>query len=287
MKGLRNADLWTLLPVILALALLLPAVPAYAQGGDGRLNPEVLEYYTIYCHDDFVDVYRADGNLLNQIPLANLIALNSSGGTWAIGRDMSVTRVGDSITIYGPNGNNGGEPPSKSFTLGDCVVKNGRVPAPVSPSGGTSFALQAEQDDATAATTCTHTVSAGDTVESVAAFYGVTADSVRGANALTGSFLYPGQLINIPGCVSPFGMSSPGSILPSNTTTALTPISPDQLPSGYLTHVLLPGQNLFRLSLRYGVTVQTLMEINGITDVTRIPAYTVIVVPPPEAAPCQ
>jgi murein DD-endopeptidase MepM/ murein hydrolase activator NlpD len=46
-----------------------------------------------------------------------------------------------------------------------------------------------------------------------------------------------------------------------------------------ITHVLQKGQTLSALSRAYGVPVGTLLEVNGITDPTRIPAGTPIKVP--------
>jgi LysM repeat protein len=45
------------------------------------------------------------------------------------------------------------------------------------------------------------------------------------------------------------------------------------------THVVLAGQNLFRISLRYGVSLSTLAAVNGIYDVNRIYAGQVLTIP--------
>ncbi len=44
-------------------------------------------------------------------------------------------------------------------------------------------------------------------------------------------------------------------------------------------HVVQAGENLFRIALRYGTTVQVLAQINGITDPTRIYVGQVIYLP--------
>ena len=42
------------------------------------------------------------------------------------------------------------------------------------------------------------------------------------------------------------------------------PVPPPE--SEYIIHVVQPGENLFRISLRYGTTVQAIMAANGLTD---------------------
>jgi LysM repeat protein len=53
------------------------------------------------------------------------------------------------------------------------------------------------------------------------------------------------------------------------------------------THVVQPGETLFRIALRYGVTVQALSAANNITDPTRIYAGQTLVIPDAAAAPAQ
>jgi LysM repeat protein len=50
-------------------------------------------------------------------------------------------------------------------------------------------------------------------------------------------------------------------------------------PAGY--HVVQPGENLYRISLRYGTTVWAIAQANGIRDVNRIRAYQVLLIPGP------
>lgn len=49
--------------------------------------------------------------------------------------------------------------------------------------------------------------------------------------------------------------------------------------SGEVTHVVQPGENLFRIALRYGVDMNELAAANGITDPTRIYVGQVLVIP--------
>lgn len=54
---------------------------------------------------------------------------------------------------------------------------------------------------------------------------------------------------------------------------------------GGSTHVVQPGENLFRIALRYGFTVDYLAAVNGITDPTRIYVGQVLTIPDPGAPP--
>ncbi len=54
------------------------------------------------------------------------------------------------------------------------------------------------------------------------------------------------------------------------------------------THVVAPGENLFRIALQHGITVEALAAANGITDPTRIYVGQVLVVPgPAQSQPAQ
>ncbi len=50
-------------------------------------------------------------------------------------------------------------------------------------------------------------------------------------------------------------------------------------------HVVQPGQNLFRIALRYGTTVDTIMAANGLTDPHKIYAGQQLVIPGTRSAP--
>ncbi len=65
------------------------------------------------------------------------------------------------------------------------------------------------------------------------------------------------------------GGSSPTTTLPPTTT----------YPPGTRTHVVQPGENLFRIALRYGVDMYTLARVNGIINLNLIYAGQVLVIP--------
>jgi LysM repeat protein len=54
---------------------------------------------------------------------------------------------------------------------------------------------------------------------------------------------------------------------------------------GPLTHVVQPDENLFRIALHYNITVETLMQANGLTDADLVVAGTALIIPTTGAIP--
>jgi LysM repeat protein len=109
-----------------------------------------------------------------------------------------------------------------------------------------------------------HVVQPGENLFRIALHYGVTIDAIARANGLTNTrHIYVGQRLVIPSSGSP---SSP-------------PAS-----SGGV-HVVQRGENLFRIALRYGTTVQALAATNGIVNTGRIYVGQRLVIPGSSSAP--
>jgi LysM repeat protein len=87
----------------------------------------------------------------------------------------------------------------------------------------------------------------GDTLSSIAEQFGVTADAIRSANGIVGDNIVVGQQLIIP--VSP-PAPTPGSGAPSTV----------------IVHIVQPGENLFRIALLYGTTVEAITQANGISN---------------------
>ena len=94
-----------------------------------------------------------------------------------------------------------------------------------------------------------YTVRWGDTLFSIAMKYGTTVDDIKAANGLTDDFIIVGQVLIIPVDAAP---APPETHPPS--------------PGGPTTHIVQPGENLFRISLRYGTTVDAIAYANNITN---------------------
>ncbi len=90
-----------------------------------------------------------------------------------------------------------------------------------------------------------HIVKAGDTLYSIARYYGVDAAAIAQANGLVNpDYIYVGQSLTIPGSYMP--PPSPGY----------------QAPSGC--YYVQPGDTLSAIAWRFGTTIQSLMSVNGI-----------------------
>ena len=87
------------------------------------------------------------------------------------------------------------------------------------------------------------TVQWGDTLSGIAAVYGTTIYAIQGANPGLGWWLYAGQVLCIP---------------------ARTPSAPVYYPvsTGGNVHVVQRGETLGTIAVRYGVSVNTLLDIN-------------------------
>jgi hypothetical protein len=148
-----------------------PAEPCYGGGGggssvgepenapappwegfsDGRLNPSRDEYYSVWCHNDLIEVWRSvpESLLLGTIPVLSVFEL-PEGGTLDAANGLTVTRnTSDTITVSGLNGNLEPAWGSKSFSLSECIARNGGVPEPPEEpdSGGEAGSLPGDPDD--------------------------------------------------------------------------------------------------------------------------------------------
>ncbi|ADV65807.1 LysM peptidoglycan-binding domain-containing protein [Deinococcus maricopensis] len=92
---------------------------------------------------------------------------------------------------------------------------------------------------AQAATGGTYTVQVGDTLYSIARRHGLTPDTLMQANALSGTAIQLGQVLTLPG---------------------------DPTPPPATTHTVQPGETLYSLARRYGVTVDSVLAENGLTS---------------------
>jgi len=69
--------------------------------------------------------------------------------------------------------------------------------------------------------------------------------------------------------VEPTVSGLPTANIPAPGPTPTSPI-PATTADGQIIHVVEPGQNLFRISLRYGVTVQDIVDANNLGSANAI-----------------
>jgi LysM repeat protein len=124
-----------------------------------------------------------------------------------------------------------------------------------------------------------HTVAQGDTLFKIASQYGVTIDLIVAANNITDvNQLEVGQQILIP---------APGSVVPTSPAEVITGETPappadtptESPPAADGTHVVQAGENLYRIGLKYGCSVEQMAAANGIANVSLIDVGQVLQVP--------
>jgi LysM repeat protein len=100
----------------------------------------------------------------------------------------------------------------------------------------------------------THVVQPGENLFRIALHYGMTYQTVAAANGIVNpDLIYVGQRLTIP---------AEGTAEPTEEGT----------------HVVQPGENLFRIALQYGVTVEAMAVANDISNVNLIyPGQTLVI----------
>lgn len=104
-----------------------------------------------------------------------------------------------------------------------------------------------------------YTVRAGDRLTTIAANFGVTVDQLVQTNNLEagGSFIYPGQVLVIPGTTVSVPVTQPPAPLP-------LPVSSEEY------YHVQRGDTMFRIARAFGVNLYDLAEANGILNLNRI-----------------
>ena len=124
-----------------------------------------------------------------------------------------------------------------------------------------------------------HTVAEGDTMYTIASQYGVTVDVIVAANDIpTINALELGQqlLIPAPGSVAP---TTPEEVIAGETPAPPADTSAESAPPADGKHVVQAGENLYRIGLKYGCSVNQMAEANGIVNVSLIAVGQVLQIP--------
>lgn len=94
-----------------------------------------------------------------------------------------------------------------------------------------------------------YVVQPGDTLYAIARRYGISVNALAAANGLTTrSWIYVGQSLTLPDA----GTTPVPAPAPTPATTGI--------------HIVQPGENLFRLGLRYGTTAAAIRAANGLSS---------------------
>ena len=108
----------------------------------------------------------------------------------------------------------------------------------------------AESEDTSVAVSggTTYVVRWGDTLYFIAERYGTTVDSIKAVNGLTSDVIIVGQELIIPGDAT----APPETVPPTS--------------GGKTTHIVQPGETLFRIALQYETTVDAIAKANNIVN---------------------
>lgn len=101
-----------------------------------------------------------------------------------------------------------------------------------------------------------HTVQAGENLFRIALHYGTTVEAIASANGIANpAMIYVGQELTIPA-------------------------GGEAAPEGEATYVVQPGDNLFRIALRYNMSYIYLAQYNGISNPANIRVGQILRIPP-------
>ncbi len=192
-----------------------------------------------------------------------------------------VVKAGDTVSLLAVRFNSRDDAIIKENNLrSDGLIRVGQsltIPVPATPTpipsrtptplpfstqppsgGGTAPVDTARLDGPTVNGIGTYIMQPGDTLEAVARRYKVTLQELASLNGIVNpNRLVIGQVLAVPG---------PGNNHPGGTVApTIIPTQPGGGASGS-THTVQAGENLFRISLRYNVTIDALMRANGISN---------------------
>ncbi len=135
----------------------------------------------------------------------------------------------------------------------------------VATEGEVTATPEAAATPAPTSTPGKHVVQAGENLFRIALRYGTTVEAIAQANGITNAALiYVGQTLTIPG-------GTPGGGTP--------PATPAPGTGGEKVHIVQPGENLFRIALKYNYSQYYLAKYNGIANPSLIYVGQVIRIP--------
>ncbi len=115
-----------------------------------------------------------------------------------------------------------------------------------------------EADSADTECAAEHTVEPGDSLLALSVRYDVDAGDIARANALADvNHLYIGQILCIP---------SEGTVPPPPPTSPTTTAAPRPVVAADRTYTVQGGDNLFRIALNHGISLNALLEANGLAE---------------------
>jgi membrane-bound lytic murein transglycosylase D len=133
-----------------------------------------------------------------------------------------------------------------------------------------------------------HRVRSGESLTGIARQHGVSVDSLRARNGLRGSVIHPGDILMVPRdgatATAPVAESRPDIVAqlperlpPAGRATA--PAGASSAAAAARSHKVKPGETLWGVARRYGVTVPALAAENGMTSKSQLVAGSRLKIP--------
>jgi membrane-bound lytic murein transglycosylase D len=133
-----------------------------------------------------------------------------------------------------------------------------------------------------------HRVRSGESLTGIARQHGVSVDSLRARNGLRGSVIHPGDILMVPRdgatAAAPVAESRPDIVAqlperlpPAGRATA--PAGASSAAAAARSHKVKPGETLWGVARRYGVTVPALAAENGMTSKSQLVAGSRLKIP--------
>ena len=155
------------------------------------------------------------------------------------------------------------------------------TPEPATPTPPPAATMTATDEEL--AGSITHTVVAEDTLSGIALQYGSTVDAIMRANEMSDSVIVVGQKLIVPvnlPTATPTPLHSdtptPTETDPPPTATATATPTPTATP---IVHIVQQGDTLLAIANRYGLSVATLAQLNGIANPNDIDIGQALLIP--------
>lgn len=99
-----------------------------------------------------------------------------------------------------------------------------------------------------------YTVKAGDTLYGISKKYGISVDIIKKNNNLTNNNLFIGQQLII------------NSVYNSNISVGSSCFGEGYVEPKYLNYIVKKGDNLYNISKKYGVSVESIIKLNNLSN---------------------
>lgn len=129
---------------------------------------------------------------------------------------------------------------------------------------------------------CTYTVESGDSLFAIALQYDTTVTEILAQNpTLEDENIFPGEILWIPDCDPSLTEAEMTATAIVTSTSQPTPTPPLQARVANR-HTVVAGDNLFQISLRYGVSMEAIIELNQLDNPDALSIGQELLIPEPD-----